>query len=372
MDLYDITRLTDRLEFVNMPQSSVLVSDVPNPLEQDINKAYTLAAGTTKPFGISMLDPKNIIPVVTMLDTLLGGEGRFKDAPFCYVLGVTTLSPMRYEERQSNILVEAARQGFPVSSIVGPMAGSTAPAALAGALVQTVAESLAALVQIELMVPGASITVCMSPFISDLRIGAFSCGAAETTLLNSAAGQMLNWYGLTGCVSGGMTDAKGLDLQCGTEKGISAALTTLANASNGGLVGLSTGMMGSLMAYSLEAVAVDNETLGTIQRLLRGIDVSEDTLSYDVIADVVKDGGHFLNHRQTLSLMRNEYYYPKLADRGGIEDWEKGGKTGISKPARKQVEDILSTHYPEYIDPDIDKLIRERFPIKLPREKMKP
>ena len=31
---------------------------------------------------------------------------------------------------------------------------------------------------------------------------------------------------------------------------------------------------------------------------------------------------------------------------------------------------ILSTHYPEYIDPEIDVKIREKFPILLPREHM--
>ena len=118
------------------------------------------------------------------------------------------------------------------------MAGSTAPTALAGTLVQTVAESLAALIQIELVVPGAAVIVGMWPFVTDLRTGAFSGGGGEEALLNSAAAQILNWYGLTGSVSGGITDAKLMDNQCGFEKGMTAALTSVAN---GGLIGESAG-----------------------------------------------------------------------------------------------------------------------------------
>jgi hypothetical protein len=36
------------------------------------------------------------------------------------------------------------------------------------------------------------------------------------------------------------------------------------------------------------------------------------------------------------------------------------------------VEEILSTHYPSYIDPAVDAKIRDHFDIKIPVEAMKP
>jgi trimethylamine--corrinoid protein Co-methyltransferase len=68
--------------------------------------------------------------------------------------------------------------------------------------------------------------------------------------------------------------------------------------------------------------------------------------------------------------MRTEYEYPALADRRTPGEWEFAGSPDIRKLAGQRVKSILSTHYPEYIDPAIDAKIREIFPILLPRETM--
>ena len=81
--------------------------------------------------------------------------------------------------------------------------------------------------------------------------------------------------------------------------------------------------------------------------------------------------GHFLSHRQTLELMESEYLYPKIADRASIEDWEQGGSLDIRQRALQQVREILSSHYPKYIDLPIDTKLREMFPIRLTEEEMR-
>ena len=44
----------------------------------------------------------------------------------------------------------------------------------------------------------------------------------------------------------------------------------------------------------------------------------------------------------------------------------------IRAQAGMRVQEILSTHYPENIHPDIDAKVRERFDIKLDRSVMEP
>jgi trimethylamine--corrinoid protein Co-methyltransferase len=167
-----------------------------------------------------------------------------------------------------------------------------------------------------------------------------------------------------------MTDAKLPDNQAGYEKGINITLAAMAGANS---IGEAAGMMGSLMGCSFESLVIDNDMIGCIQRALRGIEVNEDTLSLDVIREVVLDGpGHFLSHRQTLELMETEYLYPKVADRASIEDWEQEGSLDIRQRALKQVREILSSHYPKYIDSPIDAKLREMFPIRLTEEDMHP
>jgi trimethylamine:corrinoid methyltransferase-like protein len=48
------------------------------------------------------------------------------------------------------------------------------------------------------------------------------------------------------------------------------------------------------------------------------------------------------------------------------------GAYDIREHARQRVRKLLSSHYPEYIDRATDEKIRERFPIALPREAMRP
>jgi trimethylamine--corrinoid protein Co-methyltransferase len=126
------------------------------------------------------------------------------------------------------------------------------------------------------------------------------------------------------------------------------------------------------MGCSFESAVIDNDMIGCIQRALRGIEVTDETLSFEVIREVVLDGpGHFLTHDQTLNLMDTEYLRPEIADRSSIEDWEMAGSPDILQRAKARVREILSSHYPKYIDEDVDRRIRERFPIRLPEIAMR-
>jgi trimethylamine--corrinoid protein Co-methyltransferase len=165
-----------------------------------------------------------------------------------------------------------------------------------------------------------------------------------------------------------MSDAKWPDAQMGFEKGVTVSAAALAGAH----VSEVCGMMASLMGCSFEAMVIDNDMLGTIQRMLRGIEVSEETLSFEVIKDVVRGPGHFLGQPQTLALMESEYLYPELADRASRDEWQDAGGGDILEAARARVREILSGHYPSYIDRAADARIREDFEIHLPAAAMRP
>jgi trimethylamine--corrinoid protein Co-methyltransferase len=164
-----------------------------------------------------------------------------------------------------------------------------------------------------------------------------------------------------------MTDAKSPDCQAGYEKALAVALAAHTGCNN---VSESAGMLGSLMALSLESMVIDNDMLGAVLRTVRGIEVNEETLSYHVMEQVVHGEGHFLRTGQTLGLMRTEYEYPALADRRTPGEWEAAGSPDIREMAGERVMSILSSHYPEYIDPALDAKIRETFPVRLSRETM--
>jgi trimethylamine--corrinoid protein Co-methyltransferase len=302
-----------------------------------------------------------------MLYMIAGGEKNFRERPFCHGGGCPIISPLRYGEDNSEVCIESTRFGAPVWIVVAPQAGATAPAALAGTVVQVMAEALASLLMINLVVPRYPVIVGPWPFVSDLRSGGFTGGGGEQALVSAAAAQVTNYYGLVSSVGAGMSDSKLPDNQAGYEKAITVVLAALSGCNN---VSESAGMMGSLMGLSMESLVIDNDMLGNVLRTVRGIEVNEQTLSYDTIENAVHGEGHFLRQEQTLNLMRTEYEYPDLADRLPPNQWQEGGSLDIRAQAAARVREILSSHYPEYIDAKIDQKIRNRFPIELSQADM--
>jgi trimethylamine--corrinoid protein Co-methyltransferase len=115
---------------------------------------------------------------------------------------------------------------------------------------------------------------------------------------------------------------------------------------------------------------IDNDMLGNIQRVLRGIEVTDETMSMDVIKDAVFGAGHYLGNAQTLELMQGEYHYPSMADRLTPGAWQEMGCKTIYEQAHERVGDMLRDYYPVHIDPAADARIRDKFPIRLRPEDM--
>ena len=253
--------------------------------------------------------------------------------------------------------------GMPVHAQTGPQAGATAPAALAGTIVQGCAESLASLSVINMLNPGHPVILGNWTFVSDLRTGAFSGGGGEQALLGAASGQMSAFYGIPGGMGAGMTDSKTPDNQSGFEKALTMAL---AGLSGSGFVYESAGMLASLMGCSFEAMVIDDDMLSNIRRIARGIDVNDETLSVSVVEETVDGPGHFLGHAQTMDLMESEYVYPHHADRKSQDDWKDDGANDAWDRATVRARQILDSYYPVYISELADKKIRNRYTIRLP------
>ncbi len=369
LDVYDAARLVDKLDNIHAFSRLIVATELERRIEADINTAYVSTAGTAKHTALTFGDAKNIEPTLEMLYMIAGGEEKFHERPFAHGGGCPVISPLRYGEDNAEVCVEAVKFGAPVWIVVAPQAGATAPAALAGTVVQVVAEAIASLLLVNLVHPGHPVIVGPWPFICDLRTGSFTGGSGEEALVSAAAAQVINRYGLVSSVGAGMSDSKLPDNQAGYEKAIAVSLAALAGCNN---VSESAGMLGSLMALSLESLVIDNDMLGTVMRTVRGIEVNEETLSYNVIESAVRGEGHFLREEQTVALMRSEYEYPELADRLPPNQWAEGGSPDIREQAGERVREILLSHYPKYIDTDIDRKIRDRFPILIDSAQMQP
>lgn len=361
-DLYDLSRLCDTLTNLQWFTRPVVATDIEDLYELDVNTIYASAVGTRKHIATSFTQGEHVRRLLPMLDALAGPGTSFAERPFCTVHATMVVSPLAFAADSLDVACAAVEIGMPVHCQTGPQAGATAPAALAGALVQGCAESLSNVVLINLLSPGHPVVLGNWMMVSDLRTGAFSGGGGEQALLGAASGQMSRFYGIPGGMGAGMTDSKLPDNQAGFEKALTMVLATL---SGGGFVFESAGMLASLLGCSFEAMLIDDDMLSSVKRIGRGIEVNDETLSVAVVEEAVTGAGHFLGHSQTMALMESEYTYPKHADRLTPADWEEAGARGTWDRATRRARQVLDTHRPCYIDHSIDRRIRDNFPIRL-------
>lgn len=358
-DIYDAARIVETLDNVHFFQRPMVARDMVDPADLDLNTLYAAICGTTKHVGTSFTVRENVKAALDLCYLVAGGEENFRARPFVSNSNCFVVPPMKFAEDACGVLEACVEGGMPVLLLSAGQAGATAPAAIAGAVVQAVAEVLAGLVYVNAIKPGHPAMFGTWPFVSDLRTGAMSGGSGEQALLTAACAQMAQFYDLPGGSASGMADAKLPDVQAGYEKGISNVMAGLSGLN---LVYESAGMHGSLMGFCLESLIIDNDMLGQCLRCVRGIEVSDEALSLETIADVCMNGpGHYLGHGQTLSLMQTEYVYPLLGDRSSPKEWLEKGKPDIVEMAIAEKKRILQTNFPRHVSKEVDDQIRATF-----------
>ena len=79
----------------------------------------------------------------------------------------------------------------------------------------------------------------------------------------------------------------------------------------------------------------------------------------------------YLGHEQTLNRMQKDYLYPIIGDRENINNWIDQGSTDAVQRANLKIQEILNNHFPENWNEETDLKIREKFPVRLDRNRMR-
>jgi trimethylamine--corrinoid protein Co-methyltransferase len=291
---------------------------------------------------------------------LAGGEAAWRARPFVSNTNCFVVPPMKFAEESCVAMEKVIRAGMPVLLLSAGQAGATAPAPIALAIVQTVAECLAGVVYVNAIRPGHPAIFGTWPFVSDLRTGAMSGGSAEQGLLSAACAQMHKFYGLPGGAPGGMSDSKLPDMQAGWEQGMNNLMAGLSGVN---MVYEAVGMHASLLGFSMESLVIGDDILGQAMRCVRGIEVNDDTTSIEVMKEVCLDGpGHYLGSMQTLGMMQTEYVYPTVGNRMSPKEWNEVNRPNLIDAAIARKNQILASSGSQ-IEPELDARIRERFNI---------
>jgi trimethylamine--corrinoid protein Co-methyltransferase len=316
------------------------------PLGVPSDAPVQIVTNNTKTLYSSCYTSKGMADVVEMAAVVAGGKEELRKKPF-FTTGVNPGSPLKYDFEVTGKLLIMANAGLPILFNPMPMAGATAPSTMPGVIVIALSEGFAGLVLAQLVRPGTPIVTggVLSPMDMSTTINTY--GSPEFSLMMAGISEVLRHYKIPSYGTAGCSNSKMVDSQAALEMMQSLLVSTLAGSNmihNLGLV--DTGMTANLQAHVL-----GDEIAAIVRRIAGGIEVSEETLAYDVIKKV-GPGGHFLGEDHTLQHFR-ENHHSKLIDRRKWENWLEAGAKTMEERLTEKVFWILDNHEPKPLHADV-------------------
>ena len=309
--------LIGKLKNITECNAVVVPSDVPAALSDIVCFELTYKY-SAKPGGTYVLTPFSARHILAMA-AAMGREVSFL---------LDTVSPLQYQAGSLEIALLFARAGQPITIAPMVMAGGTGPVTLAGTLALENAEALASLFLVFALTRGVPRYTAI-PHSLDLRTMLCSFGSANQALLGIAVARLARHYGLRPECNSGLTDAVVPDFQAGFEKSATAIFTALAGVREIGAQGIA----GSDQGFSFEQLALDNEWMDIYNYVLRGVEVTEESLAEELIESVGR-GGSYLAQEHTAVHMRRSYPHSKLLWRDTWDVWQaRGAKDALARAA---------------------------------------
>ena len=351
-DLIKFIKLVEVLPQIDAQSTAFICSDVV-PEIGDLYRLYLALNYMNKPIITGAFRKDTWWTMKEMLSTVAGGDQALALKPTA-VFDVCPSPPLLWSDTTCQNLIDCARFSIPAQLISMPLAGATAPATLAGAIVQHTAESLSGVVIHQLAKAGAPITWGGSPAILDMREGSTPMGAVETWMISSANVQIGKALMLPTHAYMGMSDAKIVDAQCGLESMGSNFVAALSGAN----IISGCGMVDFESCLSFEKLVIDAEMIGMVKRFVKGIEVRDDPIALSVMR---KSGhkGDFLSLPHTRKWYREEQYMPsEVIDRAAFESWKNRGAKSAFERARDRVEKLVATYQPTKITEELRQELR--------------
>lgn len=356
-----LARLVEGLENVHFYQAPVVPTDVPEE-DMSLNSFYASMTGTYKNVQESVTRPEKVDDIVEMASIIAGSKEKLLDKPFISFVTSWMISPLKLDIGTTEVLERATKYRIPVALSSAPVTGSTSPASLAGLLVQVHAEELFGIVLAQIFHEGSPVLYGPVPAAANMRNMAYLSGAPETGMMNVGAVQLSNYIDVPIYSDAGETDSKIPDTQAGIEGALNILQVGLAG---GNYIHHAAGMMESMLSVAYEKFVIDNDAIGMATRVLRGIDVSDESLALEVIKEV-GPGNNFLTEEHTIKNSRSEeFYQPKVIDREDRNTWEENGSRDTRERASERAREILKDSQNNLLPESVDRKIRERFNIHL-------
>jgi trimethylamine--corrinoid protein Co-methyltransferase len=266
-----------------------------------------------------------------------------------------TAPPLGHDGGSLDAALIAAEHGVPTGFMTMASCLTTGPVTLAGNLTVGNAEVIAATALLQLAYPGAPVFYAAAQTASDLRFGSYTGGGPEDYLFGAATNVLADFYNIPLSMGSFATGAKEPNWQAGIDGSLSTLMASIVMSD----MLLGCGFLHGSRIWSYAEMMMDCEIFDIIHKMMQGIEVNEETLALETIANV-GPGGHYLAQKHTRKHMR-ELYMPQFMDRRPYSEWETkrdDARDWAVNKARK----VLNEHQPEMLDEklsqELDQIIR--------------
>ncbi|NEX45062.1 trimethylamine methyltransferase family protein [Pseudotabrizicola algicola] len=302
-----------------------------------------------RPFMGSVTAEERSEDSIEMARILFGAE--FTDRN-CVILGnVNVNSPLVWDGTMTRSLRAYARANQAAVVVPFILGGAMGPVTNAGAIAQSLAETMAGCALTQLERPGAP--VIFGNFLSSmsLRSGSPTFGTPEPAIGSMVIGQLARRLGLPLRCSGNFTTSKLPDAQAMTE-GTMSMLAAIHCGAN--FILHAAGFLDGLLSMSYEKFMLDDDLCGALHSYLDGVQIDDNQLAVDAFAEV-GPGNHFFGCSHTMANYQTAFWDSGLADNEPFEKWEAAGGLDAATRANRAWKKRLA----EYEAPPLDAGIRD-------------
>jgi len=348
--------IADWLPYLSIYEPMVVAHDVPARMHVILGMKEAMENTSKHILSESTTNSEEAKAQVKMAAEIVGSVDQLRKRHYISAM-VCTVSPLTLDGPATDAAMIWAHNHVPVHITGMGQMGLTAPATLAGDLVQNHAETLALACAMQAHERGAPLLYGSVLSNMDPRTGAVNFGSPETIILAAASAEMgrfMDWPVSCGGVGPGAVVP-------GPQASIENAIAATMCAMVGSEIMNGIGLVDDSTVLSYEELLIDNDLVGLVVNSAKPIEVSKETLAKEII-EKVGIGGTYLTERHTLNHVR-EFHLPTIWSKDIFDAWVARGKKGTLEVAKEKAEWILKEHKPKKLEPDtaksLDKIVDE-------------
>lgn len=329
-DFVRFSKVVEHLKYIEAQSTALVYQDVPKEA-QDWHRLFIALTNCYKPVVTGTFRKESFSIMKELLLNCRLSEDDLARKPLA-IFDACPSPPLKWSDLTTQSLIDAAVSMIPSEFVSMPLAGASAPMSLIGSITQHCAECLAGVVIGQLAKSGAPLIWGGSPAILDMKQGTTPMGAIETMMINLGDVEMGKFLKMPTHAYMGLSDSKVPDTQAGFEAGMGALLAGLAGVN----MVSGPGMLDFESTQSIEKLMIDNEIVGMVKRLLRGVEDYGAPFASDILKDF-DDKEELLSHPSTLKLFRKELFMAgPIIDRLSRDAWKQNGSKSARKRAKEQ------------------------------------